>query len=322
MKNIRSYSQLLETKVINKESDSKLQKLEAVLDKYAMSITPQMLELIKEEKDLEEKPITQQFVPTVEELNTLEEELYDPTGDFAYTPVKGIVHRYQDRCLLKPVSVCSVYCRFCFRREFIGPNQESLSLEDLKKAYEYIASNPNIFEVILTGGDPLILKPKQIMAILKALSEIPHVEVIRIHTRIPIIDSDKITDEMLEALQIEKSLFLAIHANHPKEFTEKAKLTCHRIAHAGIPMVSQSVLLKGINNDVETLGLLMRTFVKNKIKPYYLHHPDMAKGTSHFRVTIEEGRELVQALRQNYSGLCQPTYIKEIPGGFGKIPIF
>jgi lysine 2,3-aminomutase len=299
-------------------SVEQLKTLEPVNKQFALSITPQMWELILKEGP--EHPIAKQFIPNIQELTISPEELPDPIGDEAFSPVKGIVRRYPDRCLLKPVLVCPVYCRFCFRREKLGANAKSLTPAELKKAYQYIAQDPELWEVIITGGDPLILKPNKLQEIISALSAIPHVEVIRIHTRIPVVDSNRITEEMLQALKTEKALYIALHADHPSEFTELAIAACKRIINAGIPMISQTVLLKGINDNIETLSTLMRTFVKNKIKPYYLHHGDLVRGTSHFRTSLSEGQALMKALGR-YSGLCKPTYVLEIPGGYGKVPV-
>lgn len=318
-KTLRSVDDLLDSKLIKAEE---AQALNQVASQYAIAITPQMQSIIHHESDqnaemVHPSPVSKQFIPDSRELQITAEELYDPVGDFSHSPVKGVVHRFGDRCLLKPVGVCAVYCRFCFRREFIGPNSETLNEAELQAAFQYIKSKPQIWEVILTGGDPLILKPKSLAEILKALSQINHVEVIRIHTRIPVVDSARINDEMIEAFKIPKTLYVALHTNHASEFTEEAITACQRIIKAGIPMVSQTVLLKGINNDVETLAELMKTLVKNKIKPYYLHHPDLVHGTSHFRISVEEGRQIMEALRKNHSGLCIPSYVQDTPGGNG-----
>lgn len=267
-------------------------------------------------------PIARQFVPSAAELKLLPEERADPIGDHAHTPVKGIVHRYPDRVLLKAVHVCPVYCRFCFRREMVGPGGGgTLNADEMGQALAYIRDHPEIWEVILTGGDPFILSPRRLRAAMAALDAIEHVKVVRFHTRVPVVEPERISPEFLSALQSRKAVYVAVHANHPREFGEAARLACARLADAGIPLLGQTVLLRGVNDDVATLGMLMRTFVENRIKPYYLHHPDLAPGTSHFRLTIEEGRDLVRALRGNYSGLCQPEYVLDIPGGFGKSPL-
>jgi len=313
---IRNTNELYHHGFIQEQDIEEIKKVEQV---FSVSLTPQMVDLVAKENA--EGPLTKQFIPQPQELMILDNELSDPIGDNAHNVQEGIIHRYPDRCLLMPVNVCPVYCRFCFRREKVGSNSKKLSSEALKKAINYIADHPEIWEVIITGGDPLILNPKQLANIILSLNKIQHLEVIRIHTRIPIVDSKRITDEMLNALKVDKALYIALHANHPSELTPQAVEACAKIVDAGIPMLSQTVLLKGINNNIETLSQLMRAFVKNRIKPYYIHHPDLARGTSHFRVSIQEGQALIKALRGRYSGLCQPTYVLEIPGGYGKIPI-
>jgi len=234
--------------------------------------------------------------------------------------VEGIVHRYPDRVLLKAVHVCPVYCRFCFRREMVGPaGLGTLTAAELDAAIGYIAAHPQVWEVILTGGDPLVLSPRRLEAIMARLAAIEHVKVVRFHTRVPVVEPERIDAAMVAALKASgKATYLAVHANHPREFSSAARAAVARLADAGVVLVSQSVLLRGVNDDVETLSALMKTFVENRIKPYYLHHPDLAPGTGHFRLGIEEGQKLVAALRGRISGLAQPTYVLDIPGGHGK----
>jgi len=292
-----------------------------VTSRYALSITPAMAELIDPVDAAD--PIARQFVPDRRELITTPEERGDPIGDLPHSPVEGIVHRYPDRVLLKAVHVCPVYCRFCFRREMVGPQGlGTLSPEAMDAAIGYIAAHTKIWEVILSGGDPLVLSPRRLAAILERLAEIEHVKIVRFHTRVPVVEPERIDAELIAALKASgKTTYIALHANHPREMTAAAKAACARLVDAGIVMLSQSVLLKGINDDVETLAALMRVFVENRIKPYYLNHPDLAPGTEHFRLSIEEGQKLVGALRGMISGLCQPTYILDIPGGYGKADI-
>jgi lysine 2,3-aminomutase len=256
-------------------------------------------------------------------LNTRPEELADPIGDNAHAPVPGIVHRHPDRVLFKAVSACPVYCRFCFRRESIGPGKaNALSDHDLDGALAYIAAHPQIWEVILTGGDPFILSPRRVTDISRRLAAIAHVKIVRWHTRVPVTDPERVTDALVAALHAPGATsFVAVHANHPREFAAEAKAAISRLVDGGIPLVSQSVLLKGVNDDADTLEALMRTFVENRIKPYYLHHPDLAPGTSHFRLSIDEGLALVDTLRLRLSGLALPTYMLDLPGGFGKVPL-
>lgn len=294
--------------------------LDAVAARYAVAVTPAMADLI--DPNDPEDPIARQFIPSAAELVTLPQELADPIGDEAHSPVEGVVHRYPDRALLKLVHACPVYCRFCFRREMVGPGGDALTGEKLEAALAYLAAHPEIWEVIMTGGDPFIMTARRVRAVAERLAAIPHIKVARWHTRVPIVDPGRITEEFAQALRIPgKASYIAIHANHPREFTADARDAIARLADAGHVLISQSVLLKGVNADVSTLSALMRAFVENRIKPYYLHHPDLAPGTAQFRLSLEEGQALVKSLRGHLSGLCQPTYILDIPGGAGKIPV-
>lgn len=290
-----------------------------VTHNFSFRITKQMERLI--DKNNPNDPIAKQFMPSEEELKGVPSEKADPISDALFTPLKGIVHRYPDRCLLMPVLVCPVYCRFCFRKEKVGQKTQTLTPTEMDHAFRYIEEHKEIWEVILTGGDPFILKPANLKKLLKKLVDIPHVEVIRIHTRIPVVDSKRISEEMINALRCGKPLYVILHANHASEFSEEASNACARLVDAGIPMLSQTVLLKNLNDTIEALSTLMRCFIKHRIKPYYLHHADLVKGTSHFRTSIQQGQALVKQLRGRFSGLCQPTYVLDIPGGFGKVPI-
>lgn len=295
--------------------------LEPVAKKYAVSVTAAVAQLI----DLgdPDDPIARQYIPTASELVTTAEERADPIGDDAHSPVPGIVHRHRDRVLFKLVHACPVYCRFCFRREMVGPGGETaLSADGFERAVAYIEAHPEIWEVIFTGGDPFILNERRLGQVTARIAAIPHVKVLRWHTRLPVVDPGRITDEFVAALLAPgATTVVALHANHPRELTAHARAACARLIDAGIPMLSQSVLLKGVNDTVETLEALMRAFVEVRVKPYYLHHPDLAPGTSHFRVTIDEGIALIQALRARVSGLCVPQYVLDIPGGYAKVPL-
>ncbi len=315
---IRTPAELAEAGLVAPEE---LAGLEAVAERYAVAITPAMAALI--DRSDPHDPIARQFVPDAAELNVTPEERNDPIGDLAHSPVEGIVHRYPDRVLLKAVHVCPVYCRFCFRREMVGPQGlGTLSPEAMDRAFAYIADHPEIWEVILTGGDPLVLSPRRLAEIMQRLSAIDHVKIVRIHSRVPVVEPERIDEALIAAIRASgKTAYVALHANHPRELTPAAREACAQLVDSGIVMVSQSVLLKGVNDDPDTLAALMRAFVETRIKPYYLHHPDLAPGTSHFRLSIEEGRALVAGLRGRISGLCQPTYILDIPGGHGKAVI-
>jgi lysine 2,3-aminomutase len=296
-------------------------EIEQVAARYAMALTPAMADLI-DPADAND-PIARQFIPDPAELYTQPEEMPDPIGDDAHSPVEGLVHRYPDRVLLKLVHVCAVYCRFCFRREMVGPGKaRALAPRALAAALSYIRDHADIWEVVLTGGDPLILSPRRLAAVVKELSEIPHLKIIRLHSRVPVVDPARITPALVRAVRARgKATYLVIHVNHPRELTPAAQIACARFVDAGIPVLSQSVLLRGVNDDAKTLGELMRLLVECRIKPYYLHHGDLAPGTAHLRTSIEEGQELMRALRGHYSGLCQPTYVLDIPGGHGKSPL-
>jgi lysine 2,3-aminomutase len=296
-----------------------LDDLARVAARYAIAITPDIADLIDSDPN---DPIARQFVPAIAELTTTPDERADPIGDNTHSPVEGIVHRYPDRVLLKLVNVCAVYCRFCFRREMVGPGKQMLSAEKLDAALAYIAAQPEIWEVILTGGDPLVLSARRLGEVIERIAAIDHVKIVRLHTRLPVVSPGKITPSLVRALKAPgKTTYVALHANHPRELTDTVRAACARIVDAGIPMVSQSVLLRGVNDDAATLEALMRAFVECRIKPYYLHHGDFAPGTSHFRTTIEEGQVLMRALRGRVSGLAQPTYVLDIPGGYGKVPV-
>nr|WP_314090979.1 lysine-2,3-aminomutase-like protein [uncultured Shinella sp.] len=299
--------------------DDKRAQAAAVAQRYAVAVTPPLVALI--DADDPDDPIARQFVPDAAELVTLPEERTDPIGDLAHSPVEGIVHRYPDRVLLKAVHVCPVYCRFCFRREMVGPEGlGTLTPTELDAAIAYIAGRPEIWEVILTGGDPLVLSPRRLRDMMERLAAIDHVKIVRFHTRVPAVDPVRVDAALIEALKASgKTTYVALHANHPREFTEDARAAVARIVDAGMMMISQTVLLKGVNDDSDVLAALMRSFVENRIKPYYLHHPDLAPGTSHFRLSLAEGRALVERLRGRVSGLCQPAYILDIPGGHGKV---
>ena len=295
--------------------------LAAVAARYAVAVTPAMAELIDAADP--DDPIGRQFLPDAAELIQRPGERADPIGDDAHSPVEGIVHRYPDRVLLKVTHTCAVYCRFCFRREMVGPEGvRPLSAEALDAALAYVAERPQIWEVIVSGGDPLVLSPRRIAELMDRLEAVPHVRVVRFHTRVPAVDPAAVTDEMVAALKRStKAVFVALHANHARELTPAARAACARLIDAGIPMVSQTVLLRGVNDEVETLAALMRAFVETRIRPYYLHHGDLAPGAGHLRTSLAEGQALMRALRGRVSGLAQPTYVLDIPDGHGKVPV-
>lgn len=315
---LRSAAELVEARLV---APARAGEAARVAERYAVAVTPAVAALI--DPEAANDPIAAQFVPDIRELDRQAGERDDPIGDHTYSPVEGIVHRYPDRVLLKVVHVCPVYCRFCFRREMVGPKgMGNLSPAALAAALAYIAARPEIFEVILTGGDPFMLSARRVRAVTRALAAIPHVKVIRWHTRVPVVDPARVTADFARALRAPgKAVYVAVHANHPREFSTEAEAALALLADAGIALVSQTVLLKGVNDDAETMAALMRAFLANRVKPYYLHHADLAPGTGHFRTTIAEGQALMRQLRGRLSGLAQPTYVLDIPGGEGKVPI-
>lgn len=268
-----------------------------------------------------EDPIFRQYVPSTDELTVKADEYSDPIGDKINSPVKGIIHRYPDRLLLTPTYTCAVYCRFCFRRENVGKPDAGLNKAELNAAFAYIAAHTELSEVILSGGDPLILSDRRIDEIMQRLVAIKHIQVVRFHTRVPLVEPLRITPALIKLLRVRPAVYMVLHVNHVAELSIPVKKAIARLARAGIPLFSQSVLLKGVNDSAEILEELFRALVANRVKPYYLHQLDKAQGTSHFRVSIKRGQEIMQTLRGRLSGLAQPTYVLDIPGGYGKVPI-
>ena len=296
-----------------------LERIRQVAEKFAIAITPDVHSLI--DTNDPDDPIAAQFVPTDAELSLSQDERVDPIGDERHSPTPGIVHRYPDRVLLKPLHVCPVYCRFCFRRETVGPGGTALSEADLEKALAYIEADPAIWEVVVTGGDPLVMSPRRIRYIMNRLEAIEHVGCVRYHTRVPVVKAAAVNRALIDALRIGKAVYIVLHANHVRELSAEARAACARLIDAGFPMLSQTVLLQGVNADAASLTQLFRALVEMRIKPYYLHHGDLANGTRHFRTSIAAGQQLMRALRGTVSGLCQPVYVLDIPGGSGKVPI-
>jgi lysine 2,3-aminomutase len=285
--------------------------------RYAVALSPAMQALIRSPDD----PIGRQFIPDPGEFIVSPHESTDPIGDDALSPVKGVVHRYADRALLKPLLVCPVYCRFCFRREHVGPDGGVLTDAELQAAYAWFADHPEVTEVILTGGDPLMLSPRRLREIVGTLSAMTHVQTIRIHSRVPVADPERLTEALAASMETDRSMWLVIHANHAREFTPAAGAALRRVRSMGIPVLGQSVLLRGVNDSAEALEALFRAMIAHRVKPYYLHQLDAAPGTARFHVPIEEGRALLELLRGRVTGLAWPTYVLDIPGGLGKVPI-
>ncbi|MEE2995628.1 MAG: lysine-2,3-aminomutase-like protein [Pseudomonadota bacterium] len=311
---LRTGKQLADAGLVAREETK---TMDQIGKRYSVAIPAGLASLIDPTDP--EDPIAHQFVPDAEELEISEGELEDPIGDDANSPVPGLVHRYPDRVLLMPTLSCPVYCRYCFRRDRVGRDAASPSESDIDAAIAYIEAHQGIREVILTGGDPLSLSDARLGALLTRLAEIRHLNNLRIHTRVPIVLPGRVTDRLINALHCGLPVWMVLHVNHSRELTIDVAGACDRLTRGGIALLSQSVLLRGVNADANTLSDLFRRLIALRVKPYYLHHPDRARGTSRFRLTLKEGRELVDTLRGRISGLCLPTYVVDIPGGYGKV---
>lgn len=294
-----------------------MEALALVAQDFRIRITPEMRAAIAVPGDA----VAAQFVPSPAELATRPEDLPDPIGDDVHQAAPGLTHRYPDRAILHITKTCDVYCRFCFRRETVGETGP-LPEADLEAALRYIAATPALREIILTGGDPLTLSPRRLESVLERLSAITHITTLRIHTRVPVVAPGRITPGLVAMLRgLRPALWLVVHTNHAQELTAPARAALARLADAGVPLLSQSVLLRGVNNSPEALFGLFRALQENRVKPYYLHHCDLARGAGHFRTTIAEGRALMAGLRGHLSGPALPAYVLDIPGGFGKVPV-
>lgn len=266
-------------------------------------------------------PLRRQILPISDETAIGLDELSDPIGDDVHSPTAGIVHRYPDRALLLLTAACSVHCRFCFRREFVGQPARALGRAQVEAAFGYLRAQPAIWEVILSGGDILTLPDAYLADVLARLRTIPHIRLIRFHSRVPAVAPDRLTDELAALLRRHGPVFLVAHVNHPREVTPRFAEAVGRLIDVGVPVLSQTVLMRAVNDEAEVLEQLFRRLLECRVKPYYLHHPDLARGTSHFRVSIAHGRALMRALRGRLSGLGLPTYVLDVPGGRGKVPL-
>jgi lysine 2,3-aminomutase len=313
---LRSPQDLLHAGLV---AEAMLPALEEVAARYATAITPAMAALITPGDPAD--PIGLQYIPDAAELISAPHELEDPTADAPFTPVKGVVHRYPDRALLKPLLACPVYCRFCFRREKVGPDGGVLTETELESALLWFERNSAIREVILTGGDPLMLSARRLGEILGRLAGMAHIETLRIHTRVPVADPARVTGALVAAMRQTKPVFIAVHANHAREFTPDAAQALARLAEAGVPLLGQTVLLRGVNDAAPALEALLRAMIRNRIKPYYLHSLDPAPGTARFQVPEVDGLALMAALRGLLPGHALPFFVRETPMGGGKKPV-
>lgn len=267
-------------------------------------------------------PIRRQVIPAPEELRFHPGELTDPIGDQRFSPVPRLTHRYPDRVLLYPTYHCAVYCRFCFRKEALNEVDAGYSQRALEPALEYIAGQPGLREVILTGGDPFMLRDDHLAYVRGRLEATPHLRLLRVHTRVPVVLPQRVTPALVAALRGRLMVAVVTHFNHPREITPQAIVACRRLREGGFMLLNQTVLLRGVNDDADTLRTLFQELVYSLgAKPYYLHHGDLTRGLGHFRTTIDEGQALMASLRGRISGLCQPTYVLDLPGGHGKVPL-
>lgn len=291
--------------------------LKEVTARYPMRIPPYYLSLIREAGD----PIWRQAVPDPRELVVDSACMADPLEEESQSPVANLVHRYPDRVLMLVCSECAMYCRFCTRKRKVGGEQMTVTRETVKQGLAYIRSRPEVREVILSGGDPLLLPDAQLEWVLRELRATPTVEVIRIGSRVPVVLPQRITTALTRMLRRFQPLYLNTHFNHPDEITDLSSRACARLADAGIPLGNQSVLMRGVNDDPEVMRRLVLRLLAIRVRPYYLYQADMVQGTDHFRTTVEEGIEIIRALRGYSSGMAIPTYVIDAPGGGGKIPL-
>jgi len=290
--------------------------LEEVAERYPMRVNPYYLSLIESVDD----PIWRQAVPSAEELHDHVCPA-DPLEEENQSPVPNLVHRYPDRVLFLVCSECAMYCRFCTRKRKVGGEGMLINRQTLEAGLDYIRSHPEIRDVILSGGDPLLLADEKIEWLLQELRAMPNVEIIRIGTRVPVVLPHRITPALVRILRRHHPLYINTHFNHPAEITDLSAKACARLADAGIPLGNQSVLLRGVNDDPATMKRLMQRLLAIRVKPYYLYQADMVQGTDHFRTSVEEGLAIIRALRGHTSGMAVPAYVIDAPGGGGKIPL-
>ena len=295
------------------------QGIRKCLNTLRMAITPYYLSLI--DPDNPDDPIRKQAIPTSHELEKSDCDLEDPLHEDEDSPVPGLTHRYPDRVLLLITDKCAMYCRHCTRRRFAGQMDNSLPMEQVDKAIDYIAKNPVIRDVLISGGDPLLLSDNKLEQVIKKIRNIPHVEIIRIGTRVPIVMPQRITPKLVEMLKKYHPVWINTHFNHPNEITPESKKACEMMANAGIPLGNQAVLLRGVNDCVHVMKKLMHELVKIRVRPYYIYQCDLSMGIKHFRTKVSKGIEIMEGLRGHTSGFAVPTFVVDAPGGGGKIPV-
>ena len=293
--------------------------VKASLKTLRMAITPYFLSLI--DLDNPSCPIRKQSIPTVAELNRSEADLVDPLGEDEFSPTPGLTHRYPDRVLFLITDQCAMYCRHCTRRRFAGQRDASSPSEYIDKAIEYIAKTPQIRDVVVSGGDALLVSDKMLESILQRLRVIQHVEIIRLHTRTPVVCPQRITDDLVNMIKKYHPIWASVQFNHSNEITPESAAACEKMVDAGINLSNQSVLLRGINDCAQVMKQLSYDLVRIRIKPYYLYQCDLSLGLEHFRTPVSKGIEIIENLRGHISGFAVPTFVVDAPGGAGKIPV-
>jgi len=286
---------------------------------FRVDITPYFASLIDPNNPLD--PVRKQIIPTAGEILPFTGEMEDSLAEDAHSPVPGLVHRYPDRVLMLVTTQCASYCRYCTRSRIVGDPTQSFKSADFEAQLDYLRRTPQVRDVLLSGGDPLTLAPKILERLLTALREIPHIEIVRIGSRVPVFMPQRITDELCDMLQKFHPVWLNIHVNHPNEITAELANACDKLSRAGIPLGNQSVLLAGVNDDPHIQRRLVHDLVRLRIRPYYLYQCDLVQGVGHFRTPIGKGIEIIEALRGHTSGFAVPTYVVDAPGGGGKIPL-
>ena len=284
-----------------------------------MAITPYYLSLINPSDPHD--PVRRQAVPTAAEVQRSPADLLDPLHEDTDSPVPGLTHRYPDRVLLLVTDQCSMYCRHCTRRRFAGQHDSAVAVSQIDACIDYVARTPSVRDVLLSGGDPLLLSDDRLEYIISRLRAIEHVEIIRIGSRTPVVCPQRITPALCDMLKKYHPIWLNTHFNHPNEVTEESAAACARLADAGIPLGNQSVLLAGVNDCVHVMKKLVHELVKIRVRPYYIYQCDLSYGLEHFRTPVAKGIEIIEGLRGHTSGYCVPTFVVDAPGGGGKIPV-
>ncbi|MEA2625800.1 MAG: lysine 2,3-aminomutase [Candidatus Binatota bacterium] len=300
-------------------SDVERAELPAVLREFRVGITPYYLSLIDPEDPAD--PVRLQAVPSAAEFHNANVGERDPLAEERFSPVPGLTHRYPDRCLMVVTNSCALYCRYCTRKRIMGADDAPAAREALDRMIDYVARTPAIRDVVVSGGDPLTWSTARIDEVLGRLRAIPHVEIVRLGSRVPVVMPQRITAELCEALERHGPLWLNVHFNHPREVTAEAGDACERLLRAGVPLNNQTVLLRGVNDDLATMKALVHALLRIKVRPYYLYHCDPVTGAHHFRTTVAKGLEIIEGLRGHTSGLAVPTYVIDAPDGGGKVPL-